>query len=73
VNWDDFRVKFVNVFKLKTFKFRVETRLRSRRQGLNEPVETYFSDVLCLCRQVEKETGTEMSEIDIIEYLLNGI
>jgi len=73
VNWDDFRVKFVNVFKLKTFKCRVETRIRSRRQGLNEPVETYFSDVLCLCRQVEKETGTEMSEIDIIEYLLNGI
>ena len=23
--------------------------------------------------QVEKETGTEMSEIDIIEHLLNGI
>ena len=36
-------------------------------------VKSYFYNVLCLCRQVVKETGTEMSEIDIVEHLLNGI
>ena len=72
-NWDDFRGKFLNAFKLKNFKFRLETRLRSRRQGLNEPVETYFYDVLNLCRQIEEETGDTITEINKVEYLLNGI
>ena len=65
-NWGDLRVKFLNAFKFKkNFKFRLDwTRLKSRRQDLNEPVETYFYDVMSLCKQIEEETGTKMSEIN---------
>ena len=74
-NWGDLRVKFLNAFKLKkNFKFRLDwTRLKSRRQDLNEPVETYFYDVMSLCKQIEEETGTKMSEINYVEHLLNGL
>ena len=33
----------------------------------------YFYDVLNLCRQVEEETGYEMSEITKVEHLLSGL
>jgi len=49
----------------KNFKFRLDwKRLKSWRQDLNEPVETYFYDVMSLCKQIEEETGTKMSEIN---------
>ena len=40
---------------------------------MNEPVETYFYDVLNLCRQIEEETGDTIAEINKVEYLLNGM
>ena len=40
---------------------------------MNEPVETYFYDVLNLCRQIEEETGDTIAEINKVEYLLDGM
>ena len=71
-SWEDFREKFLMAFEFKNFLFKVETRLRSRRQGLNGPIETYFYDVLSLCTQLEEESETEMSELTKVNYLLNG-
>ena len=72
-SWEDFREKFLMAFEFKNFLFKVETRLRSRRQGLNGSIETYFYDVLSLCTQLEEESETEMSELTKVNYLLNGL
>ena len=72
-SWEDFREKFLMAFEFKNFLFKVETRLMSRRQGLNGPIETYFYDVLSLCTQLEEESETEMSELTKVNYLLNGL
>ena len=71
--WEEFKVHFSSAFKQTNIKFRLETRLRSRQQELNEAVETYFYDVLNLCRQVEEEMGYEMSEMTKVEHLLSGL
>ena len=72
-NCEDFKELFVETFKQKHFKWRVEVRLRSRSQGPNEPVVTYFYDVLNLCRQVELEQEVEMPELTKVEHLLRGL
>ena len=63
----------METFKQKHFTLRVEVRLRSRRQGPNQPVVTYFYDVLNLCRQVELEQEVEMPELTKVEHLLRGL
>ena len=49
------------------------TKLRSRRQAPTESVESYFYDMLDLCRQLELEQNSRMTESQKLEYLLQGL
>ena len=49
------------------------TKLRSRRQAPTESVESYFYDMLDLCRQLELEQKSKMTESQKLEYLLQGL
>ena len=49
------------------------TKLRSRRQAPTESVESYFYDMLDLCRQLELEQKSKMTKSQKLEYLLQGL
>ena len=71
--WEDFTEGFLKAFKDHNHGFRLENRLKTRRQGINEPVQTYAYDVLNLCRQYQEDTGIELTELNKVDYLLNGL
>ena len=48
-------------------------KLHSRRQAPTESVESYFYDMLDLCRQLELEQKSKMTESQKLEYLLQGL
>ena len=48
------------------------TKLQSRRQAPTESVKSYFYDMLDLCRQLELEQNSRMTESQKLEYLLQG-
>ena len=47
--------------------------MKSRRQGSNEPVCTYYYAIIDLCRQYDREQDTTMSESRKVDYLLRGL
>ena len=71
--WEDFKRQFFDAFKQKNFKFRSMTKLRSRRQAPTESVESYFYEMLDLCRPLEVEQNSTMTESQKLEYLLLGL
>ena len=72
-NWKDFKECFLRAFRLKNSKFRLASKLRARRQGPNEPVETFIYDVLNIIRKVEIAQQGPMPEADKLDCLLQGL
>ena len=58
LGWKEFRTKFLNTFWHQKHKFRIESRLRARRQENDEPLEHYFFEVINLCDELEEEKGS---------------
>ena len=72
-SWEALKTGFLDAFKHAHFQMRVEARLRSRQQGLNEPVTDYFYDIMDSCRQLEDEQDDDMPELTKLQHLLRGL
>lgn len=44
-------------------------KLKQRKQMVNEPIATYYNDIVNLCREIDPQ----MSEHLIIQYLISGL
>ena len=64
-----FRTHFLKEFQQDNYQLFQETRLRSRVQGIDEPTNNYYYDILDLCRIVDPA----MSEANRLEYLYRGL
>ena len=71
--WEELQTGFLDAFKHAHFQMRVEARLRSRQQGLNEPVTDYFYDIMDLCQQLEEDLDEDMAEEKKVQHLLRGL
>lgn len=69
---DSFKMNFMDTFTEKHF-YQVEAKIRSRKQGLHEPVRNCYYDILDSCRQLELEQGEVISESTKLEHLLRGL
>ena len=67
-----FQASIFGRIQIKNSKFKLITKLRSRRQAPTESVESYFY-MLDLCRQLELEQNSRMTESQKLEYLLQGL
>jgi hypothetical protein len=68
-DYDEFKKEFINAFTSSTYKFKISTKLMNRRQSSDEPVQSYYYDVLALCTRF----NPEMREDENILYLLRGL
>ena len=67
-----FQASIFGRIQIKNSKFKLITKLRSRRQAPTESVESYFY-MLDLCRQLVLEQNSRMTESQKLEYLLQGL
>ena len=70
--WDSFKKKFMEAFTEELF-YQVEAKIRSRKQGLNEPVRNYYYDILDSCRQLELDQEEPQSSENLKDKLKNRI
>lgn len=63
------RTVFLNEFVQEGYARYRETKLRSREQGIDEPPQEYFYEVVNLCRQVDPA----MMEAVKLDYLFRGL
>lgn len=63
------RERFLLAFKPPNYDLDLETKLRSRVQGENEPTMSYCHDVIYLCSRV----NLRMSEGTKLQHLLRGL
>ncbi len=68
-NFADLRARFLLAFKPPNYDLDVETKLRDRVQGEDEPVMTYCHDIIYLCSRVDRN----MSETAKVQHLLRGL
>jgi hypothetical protein len=68
-DYNAFRRTFVTTFTSAAHKLQLVSRLNNRRQGPSEPVQTYFYDVLSLC----KRFNPAMDKDEQIVHLLKGL
>ena len=61
-------MKFMDAFTEKHF-YQVEAKIRSRKQGLHEPVRSYYYDILDSCKRLEIEQRQIISESTKLEHL----
>lgn len=67
--YDDMIEHFKTEFAAKMPVDRAEFKLRTRVQLPKESIESYFQDIMWLCRQV----NSEMNEKDKVRHLLHGL
>jgi len=67
--WDTMRRNFEVTFRQPDHDLVMETKLRTRRQGLNESSIDYYFDVMHLCDRVDRNMQEPMK----IRYLLCGL
>jgi len=67
--WSDFETAFRNRYFPTTLTHKKFDALKQRKQLPDEPITSYFDDIVNLCR----ETDLNMSEQIIIQYLMSGI
>ncbi|CAF4228982.1 unnamed protein product, partial [Rotaria sp. Silwood2] len=67
--WSDFETAFRNRYFPTTLTHKKFDALKQRKQLPNEPITSYFDDIVNLCQ----ETDLNMSEQIIIQYLMSGI
>ncbi|CAF4747339.1 unnamed protein product, partial [Rotaria sp. Silwood2] len=67
--WSDFETAFRNRYFPATLTHKKFDALKQRKQLPDEPITSYFDDIVNLCR----ETDLNMSEQIIIQYLMSGI
>ena len=72
-NMGRFQGSIFGRIQTKNSKFRLMTKLRSRPQAPTESVESYFYEMLDLCRPLEVEQNSTMTESQKLEYLLLGL
>ncbi|CAF1648105.1 unnamed protein product, partial [Didymodactylos carnosus] len=58
-SWTTFKEELITTFTATTQKLNISTKLQNRRQGLNEPVQSYYFDVLGLCTKLDHRMGEE--------------
>ena len=68
-NFADLRARFLLAFKPPNYDLDVETKLRDRVQGEDEPVMTYCHYIIYLCSRVDRN----MSETAKVQHLLRGL
>ncbi|CAF3320149.1 unnamed protein product [Rotaria socialis] len=67
--WSDFELAFRNRYFSSTMIHKKFDLLKQRKQLHDEPVTSYFDDVVNLC----KEIYPQMSELMMIKHLMSGI
>ncbi|CAF3051325.1 unnamed protein product [Rotaria sp. Silwood2] len=67
--WSDFETAFRNRYFPTTLTHRKFDALKQRRQLPDEPITSYFDDIVNLCQEID----LNMSEQIIIQYLMSGI
>ena len=67
--WSDFENAFRNRYFSTTIIHKKFDKLKQRTQTYNEPITSYFDDVINLCREIDPK----MSDQIIIQYLMSGL
>ncbi|CAF4250987.1 unnamed protein product, partial [Rotaria sordida] len=67
--WSDFETAFRNRYFSTTSTHKKFDTLKQRKQLPDEPITSYFDDIINLCREID----SNMSEKIIIQYLMSGI
>ncbi|CAF4553333.1 unnamed protein product, partial [Rotaria sp. Silwood2] len=67
--WSDFEIAFRNRYFSSTMIHKKFDLLKQRKQLHDEPVTSYFDDVVNLCKEIDPH----MSEQIIIQHLMSGI
>ena len=67
--WSDFEIAFRNRYFSSTMIQKKFDLLKQRKQLLDEPVTSYFDDVINLCKEIDPH----MSERMMIQHLMSGL
>ncbi|CAF3145732.1 unnamed protein product [Rotaria sp. Silwood2] len=67
--WSDFETAFRNRYFPTTLAHQNFDKLKQRKQQHDEPVTSYFDDVVKLCREIDPD----MSDKIIIHHLMSGL
>ncbi|CAF4660009.1 unnamed protein product, partial [Didymodactylos carnosus] len=68
-DYDAFTLELIRSFTSSTQRLNISSKLINRRQGVNESVQSYYYDILQLC----KRFNHVMTESDQIIHLLRGL
>ncbi|UYV61424.1 ACE [Cordylochernes scorpioides] len=68
-SWEEFKIKFCEIFGNKETARKAENILRTRAQTSGENVESYIQEVLLLCKQ----GNPRMSEGEKVSHLIKGV
>lgn len=69
VKYEDLKVRLRAAFEPRVPADRAEFKLRNRVQGVGESIESYYQDIMRLCRLVNKN----MAKADIARHILHGL
>ncbi|CAF3387421.1 unnamed protein product, partial [Rotaria socialis] len=67
--WSDFELAFRNRYFSSTMIHKKFDLLKQRKQLHDEPVTSYFDDIVNLCKEIDPQ----MSELMMIKHLMSGI
>jgi hypothetical protein len=67
--WTDFKEALIKAFVQPEHEMKKLAKLLNRRQGPSESVQSYYFDIITLCRQY----NDSMSDKDKIAHLINGL
>jgi membrane-bound lytic murein transglycosylase len=67
--WSDFETAFRKQYFSTTIISKKFEQLKQRHQQFDEPITTYFDEIVNLCREIDPQ----MSNPTIIQYLISGL